>query len=99
MACGTPVVAANATSIPEVVGEAAYLVDPDDARAMGGALIAVLIQDDLHEALRNLGLARATLFSWERTARETLAVYESVMAQAAETLTPVLPIRIWLKDS
>jgi glycosyltransferase involved in cell wall biosynthesis len=81
MAAGTPVVAADASSTPEVVGEAAYLVDPDDSRKMGGAIIATLIQDDLHESLRNLGLARASNFTWERTARQTLAVYEGVMAK------------------
>ncbi|MBX3084656.1 MAG: glycosyltransferase family 4 protein [Anaerolineae bacterium] len=79
MACGTPVVAANASSVPEVVGEAAYLVDPDDSRAMGGAIIAVLIQNDLRDSLRNLGLAQASAFSWQRTARETLAVYHKVV--------------------
>jgi glycosyltransferase involved in cell wall biosynthesis len=78
MACGTPVVAANASSVPEVVEDAAYLVNPDDSRAMGGAIIAVLIQHDLRESLRNLGLARATAFSWSRTARETLSVYQRV---------------------
>ena len=81
MSSGTPVVAANASSVPEVVGEAAYLVDPDDSRAMGGAIIAVLIQDDLRESLRNLGLAQATSFSWQRTARETLAVYRQVLGK------------------
>lgn len=79
MACGTPVVAANVSSIPEVVGEAAYLVDPDDSRQMGGALIAVLIQDDLHDALQNAGLARASHFTWERTATETLRIYEDLL--------------------
>jgi glycosyltransferase involved in cell wall biosynthesis len=80
MACGTPVVAADASSVPEVVGESAYLVNPDDSRAMGAALISVLIQDDLHDSLRNAGLALASNFSWERTARETLKVYERVLA-------------------
>src|SRR5258708_4867763 len=79
MACGTPVIAADASSIPEVVGDGAYLVDPDDARKLGGAIIATLIQDDLRKSLRNHGLARASNFSWQRTARETLAVYEQVM--------------------
>ncbi len=83
MACGTPTVAAEASSIPEVVGDGAYLVDPDDSRALGGAIIATLIQPDLRESLRNLGLARATHFSWQRTARETLAVYRQVMARKA----------------
>ncbi|PJF36358.1 MAG: glycosyltransferase family 1 protein [Candidatus Thermofonsia Clade 1 bacterium] len=80
MACGTPVVAAEASSLPEVVGDAAYLVAPHDSRQLGGAIIAVLIQDDLHASLKNLGLARASNFSWERTARQTYAVYEQVMA-------------------
>lgn len=81
MACGTPVVAADASSIPEVVGDGAYLVSPDDSRKMGGAIIAVLIQNDLRESLRNLGLARASNFSWQRTASSTLAVYQQVMAR------------------
>ncbi len=81
MACGTPVVAANASSIPEVTSDAAYLVDPNDSRAMGGAIIAVLIQDPLHEQLRNEGLARATNFSWIKTAQQTLDVYRSVAAR------------------
>ncbi len=80
MACGTPVVAADASSIPEVVADGAYLVDPTDSRTMGGAIIATLIQNDLRESLRNLGLARASNFSWQRTARETLEVYRQVMA-------------------
>jgi glycosyltransferase involved in cell wall biosynthesis len=84
MACGTPTVAADASSLPEVVGDGAYLVDPRDARKMGGAIIASLIQNDLRESLRNFGLARATNFSWQRTARETLAVYRQVMDRKAD---------------
>jgi glycosyltransferase involved in cell wall biosynthesis len=78
MAAGTPCVAANASSLPEVVSDGAYLVDPDDSRAMGGAIIAMLIQNDLRDSLRNLGLARASTFNWNRTARETAAVYRRV---------------------
>jgi glycosyltransferase involved in cell wall biosynthesis len=81
MACGTATIAADASSIPEVVGDGAYLVDPDDSRAMGGAIIATLIQDDFRENLRNLGLARASNFSWTKTAQATLAVYQQVMAR------------------
>lgn len=81
MACGTPVVAANASSIPEVVGDAAYLVEPKNARAMGGAILAALIQDDLNRHLSNAGRGRATHFSWRKTAQETFAVYEQVMAR------------------
>lgn len=79
MACGTPVVASNISSIPEVVGEAAYLVKPKDAREMGGAILATLVQEDVRQHLANAGRGRATLFSWRKTAQETLAVYEQVM--------------------
>lgn len=76
MACGTPVVAANASSIPEIAGEAGYLVDPDDSRAIGGAIIGSHIKENLRQGLINDGLARASQFSWEKTARETLKVYQ-----------------------
>jgi glycosyltransferase involved in cell wall biosynthesis len=79
MASGTVVVANDVSSIPEVAGDAAYLVKPGDARGMGGAIIALLLQDSLRDALVNQGLARATNFSWRKTAKETLAVYEKVM--------------------
>lgn len=79
MASGTPVVANDVSSIPEIVGDAAYLVKAGDARAMAGAIIALLLQQPLRESLINQGLARATNFSWRKTAKETLAVYEQVM--------------------
>lgn len=81
MACGTPVVATHTSSVPEVVGDAAYLVPEDDSRAMGGGIIAVCIQEDLHQSLRNASIARASNFSWEKTARQTFAVYEQVMSR------------------
>lgn len=79
MACGTPVVANEIPVIEEIVGDAAYLVKPDDARAMAGAIIALLLQQPLRESLVNQGLARATNFSWRKTARQTLEVYERVL--------------------
>jgi glycosyltransferase involved in cell wall biosynthesis len=82
MACGTPVIALDIPVMAEVAGDGAYLVK--DARAMGGALIALLIQEPLRETMINQGLARATAFSWRKTARETLAVYERVMKEAKE---------------
>ncbi len=81
MACGTPVVGSNATSIPEVVGNAGMLVDPLDARSMAGALIATCIEDELNERLRQRGLLRAAQFTWQRTAWETLAVFRRVAQQ------------------
>ena len=75
LSCGTPVVAANRASLPEVVGEAGLLVDPDDPEAIAQALARVLTDEPLRLRLRQLGLAQAARFTWERTARETLAVY------------------------
>jgi glycosyltransferase involved in cell wall biosynthesis len=75
MACGTPVVGVDASSMPEVVGNAGYLVEPDDARAMAGAILSILTQEELAATLSERGLTQAGRFSWERTARQTLAAY------------------------
>jgi glycosyltransferase involved in cell wall biosynthesis len=80
MACGTAVVANDVSSMPEIAGDAAYLVRSGDARVMGGAIIALLLQESFRESQVNQGLARATAFNWRKTAKETLAVYEQVMA-------------------
>ena len=79
MACGTPVVACEASSIPEIVGDAAFLVDPDDARAMGGAILGILLQPPLASQLSNLGLSQASHFSWRATAEQTARVYEQAL--------------------
>jgi len=79
MACGTPVVACDASAVPEVVGEAAYVVPPDDPRAMGGAILALLNEPEHAAYMRNLGLARARDFSWRGTAEGTLAAYERAL--------------------
>ncbi len=78
MACGTPVVAANTSSLPEVVGDAGLLVNPEDPAALAAALTRVVTDAPLREHLIAAGRARAAAFSWERCARETLAVLESV---------------------
>lgn len=78
MASGTPVVACNASSVPEVTGDAAFLIDPDDSRAFGGAILSLLNQPDHAATMRNHGLARAREFSWRSTAAVTRAVYEQV---------------------
>jgi glycosyltransferase involved in cell wall biosynthesis len=79
MACGTPVVTSNASSLPEVVGDAALLVDPYDVDAIASAMLRLLEDPDLAQDLRQKGLTRARQFTWERTARETLAVYHEVL--------------------
>ena len=78
MACGTPVIGSATSSLPEVLGDAAILVDPTDIRALSDAMAAVLTGPSLAARLSEAGLARSKQFSWEKTARETLAVYESV---------------------
>lgn len=78
MASGVPVVASNTSAIPEVVGDAAVLFDPVDIAEMGEAVLRVLRDPALAADLRSKGLARAGDFTWERAARETLAVYQEL---------------------
>jgi alpha-1,3-rhamnosyl/mannosyltransferase len=80
LACGTPVVGSDAASLPEVVGNAGMLMDAQDARRMAGALIAVCTEDSLHDRLSQRALLQASRFSWQRTALETLAVFNQVLA-------------------
>lgn len=83
MACGTPVITSNTSSLPEVVGDAALLVDPYDVEAIAEAMARLLADAGLRQRLREAGLARARLFSWERTARETVAAYRLALGQDA----------------
>ena len=76
MACGCPVVAFSNSSIPEVVDEAGLLVDDGDATALGNAAERML---DERERWSRAGLARAREFSWDRAARETISIYESLL--------------------
>lgn len=78
MACGTPVLCASVSSLPEVVGDAALTVDPFSAHAIAEGLILLLGSPDMRNTLRERGLRRARSFSWRRTALETLRVYEEV---------------------
>lgn len=78
MASGTPVVTSNTTSLPEVAGDAALLVNPESPEDLGTALLRVLRDEPLRQALRAKGLERVKQFTWERTARQTFAVYREV---------------------
>ena len=78
MACGAPVICSNAASLPEVVGDAALLVNPRDIDEIASAIERVLTDAALRGELRSRGIAQAAKFSWERTARETLKVYKQL---------------------
>jgi len=79
MACGTPVVAANNSSIPEIVGDAAFLTDAEDGRAMAALMAQVLADKNVQTTLAQKGLKRAATFSWENCARQTLAGYQQAI--------------------
>ncbi|MCB0216670.1 MAG: glycosyltransferase family 4 protein [Chloroflexi bacterium] len=81
MACGTPVLASDASSLPEVVGEAGLLLPPDDPAAWSEALRRLLDDPGLADRMRAAGLARAAEFTWVRTARRTRAVYASLLGR------------------
>jgi glycosyltransferase involved in cell wall biosynthesis len=78
MRCGCPVIGANAGAIPEVTGGAAILFDPHDPKELSEAIFKVTYEPDIRRALVERGLARAREFTWERTARETLAVFKEL---------------------
>ncbi|MBP7274655.1 MAG: glycosyltransferase family 4 protein [Kiritimatiellae bacterium] len=80
MACGTPVVCSGVSSLPEVAGDAALMVDPRDPAALAGALTSVLTDPALAARLRTAGLERARKFSWNQAARTTWSVYEEAVA-------------------
>ncbi len=78
MACGTPVITSNTSSLPEVVGDAGIMVDPYDVDGLSKSIYEVLTNDGIREDRIKRGLKRAKLFGWEITAKETLQVYEEV---------------------
>jgi glycosyltransferase involved in cell wall biosynthesis len=79
MASGTPVIASNSSSLPEVLGKAALLVDPNDVSGIVEAAFAILTNTELRSSYIEKGIEHSKKFSWEKTATETLAVYKSIM--------------------
>lgn len=82
LGCGTPVVASNASSLPELLGDAGFAVDPDDVDGLAGAMLACLVDDGLAAELRRRGPLQAARFDWVQTARQTLDAYRRVLASA-----------------
>ena len=81
-AAGCPVIASNTTSIPEVAGDAALLVDPGAALQMANAMMRIIEDPAFVQTLKEKGLKRAALFTWDAVARATRAVYQTVMNRA-----------------
>ena len=79
MACGTPVIASNRSSLPEVTGDAALFVDPEDATSIAAAVRRLFTDDTLAKTHAARALARAQLFSWEKTARAVQSILHTVM--------------------
>lgn len=79
MACGCPVLASNATAMPEVLGDAALLVNPLSVEELAQGMMAVLDHPELAAGLREIGLRRAASYTWEATAARTREVYAQVL--------------------
>jgi glycosyltransferase involved in cell wall biosynthesis len=79
MTLGAPVVASNTSSLPEVAGDAALFIDPNDPIQLAEAILKVISDRQLRQELIDKGQKRAKLFSWERTARETLKAYKTLI--------------------
>jgi glycosyltransferase involved in cell wall biosynthesis len=80
MACGTPVVTSNVSSLPEVVGDAAVQVNPENVFEIARGIKEVLLDDALRSTLRRCGREHAARFSWDRTARQVLEIYHEACA-------------------
>jgi glycosyltransferase involved in cell wall biosynthesis len=76
MACGVPVITSNTTSLPEVVGDAALLVDPHDTGAIARSMMRILQDKTLREDLRQKGVERVKHYTWAESARKMLSVYQ-----------------------
>ena len=78
MACGCPVVTSNTSSLPEVVGDAGVMVDPYDTDSLAQAMKEILTDDKFRDDMIRKGLEQSRKFSWEKTAEQTLEVYNKV---------------------
>ena len=82
MACGTPVITSNTSSMPEIGGQQAILVDPTSADAIADMLLRLETDASFYDAQRAVGLERANHFSWQQTAHQLLQVYQDVICEA-----------------
>jgi len=77
-ACGAPVVTSNVTSMPEIAGDAAFLINPNNGEELKAAVMKLLNDENLRNNLIARGLKQAKEYSWVKMAKKTLAIYESV---------------------
>ncbi|MFO7974034.1 MAG: glycosyltransferase family 1 protein [Candidatus Hydrogenedentota bacterium] len=84
MACGTPVLTSNTASLPEVVGDAALMVDPENSRDISAGIKRLVTDASLRDTLRQRGLKRVGAFTWQRTAELTADVYRQTLAGHAQ---------------
>ena len=80
MACGIPVVTSNTSSLPEVIGDAGIMVDPDDVNSLCETMCNLLTDKELRCQMSKNGLKRAKLFSWEKAANEILEIYDDALS-------------------
>ena len=80
LACGTPMITSNASSLPELLGDAGFALDPDDVQGLAGAILSCLVDESLAVELRQRGPVQAARFSWAQTARQTLNAYTEAAA-------------------
>ncbi len=78
MACGTPVIASNCTSIPEILGNSALLINPKDVYAIMNAMYSILTNIDLKIKLTVEGIERNKIYNWNKTALDTLSAYKFI---------------------
>jgi len=89
MACGAPVITSNTSSLPEVVGDAALLIDPHNTHELAQTILRVLENEQLREELRQKGYARAQLFTWPKSASKMLSVYQRLYNGATNSTDEV----------
>jgi glycosyltransferase involved in cell wall biosynthesis len=79
MACGTPLVTSHVSSLPELAGDAAFAIDPEDVQALAGAILACLVDEHLASELRRRGPLQASRFTWTQTAAQTFQAYSDAV--------------------
>jgi len=80
MACGIPVITSNTSSLPEVIGDAGIMVDPTNINSLCESMYILLKDKELWNRMRNMGLERSKLFSWDKTAKKILTVYDDILS-------------------